>query len=37
LLRQLEIVADRLVEKINKTPFIETLYEFDGDRLSKIS
>jgi hypothetical protein len=35
MLRQLEIVADRLVEKIQKTPFIEPFYEFDGDRLSK--
>jgi len=33
LLHQLEIVADRLVEKINKTD-VETFYEFDGDRLS---
>jgi hypothetical protein len=37
MLRQLETVADRLVEKIRKTPFVETFYEFDGDRLSKIA
>lgn len=37
LLEQLEIVADKLVEKINKTQFIETFYEFDGNRLSKIA
>lgn len=36
LLRELEIVADKLVEKIAKAQFIETFYEFDGDRLSKI-
>jgi hypothetical protein len=35
LLRQLEIVADRLAEKINKTD-VETFYEFDGDRLSSM-
>jgi hypothetical protein len=37
LLVQLEIVADKLVEKLNKTQFIETFYEFDGDHLSKIA
>jgi len=36
LLQQLEIVADELVEKINKTD-VETFYEFDGDRLSKVA
>jgi len=36
LFKQLEIVADRLVDKINETPLIETFYEFDGDRLSKV-
>lgn len=36
LLRQLEIVVDKLVERINKTSFVGTFYEFDGDRLSKI-
>ncbi len=36
LLQQLEIVADKLVEKINKDKFIETFYEFDGNRLSKM-
>jgi hypothetical protein len=36
LLQELEIVADKLVEKINKDKFIETLYEFDGKRLSKM-
>ncbi len=37
LFQQLEIVADKLVEKINKTKFIETFYDFDGSRLSKHS
>lgn len=37
LLQQLEIVADRLVERIIKASDIETFYAFDGDRLSKMT
>lgn len=37
LLQQLEIVADKLAEKINKCPDIETFYAFEGDRLLKLT
>ncbi len=37
LLRHLEIVADKLADKLAKPEPIETLYEFEGNRLQRVS
>ena len=35
LLRQIETIADRLAELLEKSEFLENLYEFEGDRLHR--
>ena len=37
LMRHVETVADRLAEKLGKTDALATLYEWDGNRLRKVS
>lgn len=37
LMRHVETVADKLAEKLGKTDALATLYEWDGNRLRKVS